>query len=98
MAGNQGSNAAQLKDDINRGRTGGKIPLFDPAAAPLGTDEEAAGTPISAAAADHARMQEIRRPARPPSEQDRPPPARWSVILWAAGAAVIALALVILMQ
>lgn len=37
--------AAQLKDDIDCGRTGDKVPCFDPAAAPFGTDEEAAGTP-----------------------------------------------------
>lgn len=41
----QGSNAAQLKDDINSGRTGDKVGGFDAAAAPLGTDEEAGGAP-----------------------------------------------------
>lgn len=30
---------------IDRGEEGDKVPGFDPAAAPLGTDEEAAGTP-----------------------------------------------------
>jgi len=37
------STAEQLRDDINRGRTGDKVPFHDPAAAPLGTDDEAAG-------------------------------------------------------
>lgn len=37
------SNVAQLRDDIDRGRTGDKVAGFDPAAAPLGTDEEAGG-------------------------------------------------------
>jgi hypothetical protein len=36
--------AAQLRDRIDRGETGDKIPFPDPAAAPLGTDDEAAGT------------------------------------------------------
>jgi hypothetical protein len=36
-------NAAQLKDDIDRGRAGDKVGGFDPAAAPLGTDDEAGG-------------------------------------------------------
>jgi hypothetical protein len=36
---------ARLKDDIDSGRTEDKVALFDPALAPLGTDDEAAGTP-----------------------------------------------------
>jgi hypothetical protein len=40
-----GPTTAQLRDAIDRGRTGSKVPYEDPAAAPLGTDEEAAGTP-----------------------------------------------------
>jgi hypothetical protein len=46
---------AQLRDDIDRGRTGDKIEASDPAAAPLGTDEEAAGTPPSGEAVRQAR-------------------------------------------
>jgi hypothetical protein len=46
---------AQLKADINSGRTGDKNPVFDPALAPLGTDDEAAGRPASAARAALAR-------------------------------------------
>ena len=42
-----GPTTAQLRDTIDRGRTGSKVPYSDPAAAPLGTDEEAAGTPPS---------------------------------------------------
>jgi hypothetical protein len=38
-------NTAQLKDAIDSGKTGDKIAFPDPAAAPLGTDDEAAGTP-----------------------------------------------------
>lgn len=33
----------QLKDDIDSGRTEDKVAFPDPAAAPLGTDEEAGG-------------------------------------------------------
>jgi hypothetical protein len=36
--------AQHLRRDIDSGRTGDKIPVEDPAAAPLGTDDEAAGT------------------------------------------------------
>jgi hypothetical protein len=39
--------SAQLKSDIESGRTGDKNPVRDPALAPLGTDDEAAGHPPS---------------------------------------------------
>ncbi|GJD47528.1 hypothetical protein OPKNFCMD_0236 [Methylobacterium crusticola] len=38
---------AQLKADIDSGRTGDKTEVFDPGLSPLGTDDEAAGTPAS---------------------------------------------------
>lgn len=38
----------RLRIDIDRGRTGEKVDYPDPAAAPLGTDDEAAGHPVSA--------------------------------------------------
>ncbi len=52
------STTAQLKDDIDSGRTGDKVRHFDPAAAALGTDDEAAGTPPSGAAVARERRQE----------------------------------------
>jgi hypothetical protein len=51
---------AKLKHDINRGRGGDKVDAIDPAAAPLGTDEEAAGTPPSPAAIEQAYRDEVR--------------------------------------
>lgn len=53
-------NSAQDKHRIDRGEGGDKAPGFDPAAAPLGTDEEAAGTP-----ARPDPMHTTRRPGRP---------------------------------
>lgn len=38
------ADAQRLRHEIDSGRTGDKIPVEDPAAAPLGTDDEAAGT------------------------------------------------------
>jgi hypothetical protein len=38
-------NVMQLKGDIDSGATGDKIGVFDPGLSPLGTDDEAAGTP-----------------------------------------------------
>lgn len=60
----QGSNTAQLRDAIDRGRTGDKVRVLDPAASPLGTDDEAAGTPPRAAEADDALRHETSRVSR----------------------------------
>jgi hypothetical protein len=46
----QTSEAARLRDRIDRGETGSKVPASDPAAAPLGTDAEAGGSPPADAA------------------------------------------------
>ncbi len=62
MANPRHSNSAQLRNDIDQGRTGDKVRGFDPAAAPLGTDDEAGGAPPSAAAIAQARVAERRKP------------------------------------
>jgi hypothetical protein len=54
---------SRLRDDIDSGRTGDKVPASDPAAAPLGTDEEAAGTPIPPEAVAAAHRYEVAGPA-----------------------------------
>jgi hypothetical protein len=55
--------AAQLKGDIDSGRTADKTPHVDVGAAPLGTCEEAGGTPPTAQEVRIARQNE-----RAPSE------------------------------
>jgi len=55
---NEGSTTAQLKGDIDSGRTGDKTQVFDPGLSPLGTDDEAAGTPPTPEQVDQARHQE----------------------------------------
>ncbi|MEZ0172342.1 hypothetical protein [Microvirga sp. TS319] len=55
---NAGSTSAQLKGDIDSGRTGDKNDAFDPGLSPLGTDDEAAGTPPSPDQVDLARHHE----------------------------------------
>jgi hypothetical protein len=42
-----GPTVEQLRADIDSGRTGDKVPSHDPAATPLGTDDEAGGTSLS---------------------------------------------------
>lgn len=59
-----GPTVAQLRDAIDRGRTGSKVPHRDPAAAPLGTDEEAAGTPPSPADIRLAMRHEVKNRGR----------------------------------
>ncbi|HVI31242.1 hypothetical protein [Phenylobacterium sp.] len=61
----RGSTTAQLRDDIQSGRTGDKVAGFDPAASPLGTDDEAAGTPPSPETVHATRAEE--RAGRPSS-------------------------------
>ncbi len=58
------NNPAQIKGDINKGLSGDKRPGFDPAAAPLETDAEAAGTPLSLQQIEVARETQ-RRERRP---------------------------------
>lgn len=66
-----GPTVAQLRDAIDRGRTGSKVPYEDPAAAPLGTDEEAAGTPPSPADIRLAMRNEVKNRGRhDPSGRD----------------------------
>ncbi len=55
-------NPAQLRGDIQRGVTGDKRAGFDPAAAPLETDAEAAGTPLGP---EHTELGEL-PPVTPP--------------------------------
>jgi hypothetical protein len=77
----RGANAAQLKADIDAGRTGDKVGGFDPGAAPLGTDEEAGGAPPSPGEVALAREAE-RSPrlssARMNSAEPRLAPDGWS--------------------
>ena len=63
------STTEQLRNEIDSGRTGGKTPGPDPAMAPLGTDDEAAGRPPSSASIQLARQLESKRAAeREPQE------------------------------
>ncbi|MFL6799149.1 MAG: hypothetical protein ACJ8F3_17250 [Xanthobacteraceae bacterium] len=69
QAGREGATAAQLRHDIDSGRTGDKVPVEDPAAAPLGTDDEAGGNSPSPQALQHARQLEGARQQKPPGPQ-----------------------------
>lgn len=53
------STVSQLRHDIDSGLTRDKVAAPDPAAAPLGTDDEAAGTPASPQAVEMAHKEEL---------------------------------------
>jgi hypothetical protein len=57
--------AAQLREDVDEARTGDKVDAVDPAAAPLGTDDEAAGKKTVSDAVAVARETERKPSARP---------------------------------
>lgn len=61
---------SRLRDDIDRGLTGDKVSAPDPATSPLGTDEEAAGTPVPPEALAQAHAYETTGPTS--SGQGRP--------------------------
>jgi hypothetical protein len=101
----RGKTSAQLRDAIDRGATGSKVPYPDPAAAPLGTDDEAAGFPPDPDAVHEAYRQETGTPAaHDPGGRDScgvgmPQPRRlryrWAVAAVAALAVLTALAALI---
>lgn len=63
--------AQELKGLIDSGRTGDKVSFPDPGAAPLGTDDEAAGTPDTPARVAMAIRQELKN-----NWANNPPPVR----------------------
>lgn len=66
--GQGAADAARLRDEIDRGGTGDKVAFTDPSAAPLGTDDEAAGAAPSSAQVRTAAQHETRR--------DKPEPGK----------------------
>ena len=103
-------NPSGLKADIDAGRTGDKTPGFDPGAAPLGTDAEAAGAPASQSEIQAARLAEkggprhssneahaAETPAGPPKTNRRLRTGAATAGLIALGGIVVAMACVILL-
>jgi hypothetical protein len=63
--------ADRLRHEIDQGRTGDKVRVQDPAAAPLGTDDEAGGAPPTRAQVDMAMRHEVgSHPHSAPATQD----------------------------
>ncbi|MGY6662424.1 MAG: hypothetical protein ACXIVO_08895 [Glycocaulis sp.] len=84
----------QLRHDIDRGRTHDKVDFPDPAAVPLGSDEEAAGTQVTPFEASQARHDETGRPASKagaPGLESNPRKANLFIVLGAGIAGTLAL-------
>lgn len=81
---------AQLRDDIDSGRTGDKVDFPDPAAAPLGTDDEAAGRPPKPAEVSMARhIEGDNAPSRAPDSGRRSGRLALAVLLLGSAAVVV---------
>lgn len=91
--------ADRLRDEIDRGGAADKVAVTDPAAAPLGTDDEAAGTPPTAEQVQRARDQELHRSEggqearKPPASVQPGPSLAWVLAL--AGIAAVAVAAIL---
>lgn len=91
-------NAAQAKDAIDSGAAGDKVPGFDPAAAPLGTDEEAGGArPTTQAgalgAAHHATPPNASHPPLAPNGDKPRSPIAGPVAIGVGAAAALGVVL-----
>jgi hypothetical protein len=91
-------NVDKLRRGIDRGHAGDKVAANYPAAAPLGTDEEAGGQPPSAEQMRLASRQELARPnhlAGPERATGYPTSWLWilATTLLTAAAAALAFAL-----
>ena len=68
-----GATTEQLRDAIDRGRTGSKVPAHDPSAAPLGTDDEAGGQPTDPRLVKETLDRETANRAAHPQGERQPP-------------------------
>ena len=82
-----GATTDQLRHDIDQGRTGDKVRFPDPAVAPLGTDEEAAGTPVDPRIVAETREAEMKM-ERPTDLQRSTEGGAIDVVWWLAMIAV----------
>jgi hypothetical protein len=78
-------NVDEFRSKIDSGQTGDKMPWSDPAAAPLGTDDEAAGTPPTRAQVAMAYRQEAGRPVSSRSPVGRGLGVAW----WMVGITIV---------
>lgn len=80
-SGRAGATAEQLRADIDSGRTRDKVAHSDPAAAPLGTDEEASGIRIDPDLVAQSRRAEAVRSASEVAPSGRSPSSSLIIVL-----------------
>jgi hypothetical protein len=78
--------SAQLRHGINSVRGGDKVSNIDPAAAPLGTDDEAGGNPPTHQQLVQAAAHELQRKPKPPLQVE------WGPIAIMVGSAALLVA------
>lgn len=83
--GRVAASGAALRRDLDEGKGRDKVTYPDPAAAPLGTDDEAAGTPITEEQLQLARAQEDRRADVPQTDKSRVAGATGAISVTGAG-------------
>lgn len=102
------SNPAQVRGDIQRGLTGDKRNGFDPAMAPMESDDEAAGTPMTPEQIELARTDQVQgapdqsapeysNAMRPPTPSANPRPQRWILQVAIAGCVIVTIVLGVLL-
>jgi len=90
------ANAEQLRDAIDSGTTHDKVKGSDPAAAPMDSDAEAAGTPTPAKALTAAARQEKGGPPEEPRDPMKETSTSKPFALLYTGAVVLFLAVFII--
>ena len=88
------SNPERLRAAIDQGRTADKVDFPDPAAAPLGTDDEAAGRPPSAREVDLALAHETAPQIASAAASRRPDLAGRRSAPWLMALVVVGLVLI----
>jgi hypothetical protein len=88
--------SAMLKADIDSGRTGDKVGVFDPGLSSLGTDDEAAGRPPSAFRVALARHYETAQRWIRDRRSSRSAGQNWDVTLTGFVGLVVAIAVALL--
>jgi len=83
-------NAAMLKGDIDSGRTGDKVEVFDPGMAMIGACEEAAGTPLTPEQIKIARDYETKQRWRFGGKKDPAGRNRSALALYGFAAFIVA--------
>jgi hypothetical protein len=88
MTGSEAT-SSQLRRDIDSGADGDKVAMFDPAAAPLGSDAEASGVPPTPGTVALARRTERAGQVRPPDPSSRADDRAWMRLAAALGILVL---------